>query len=149
MNGKLKADLSERYDYEIVCEKVAKRLYKWFGGGVMIKRTVVGTGRNLVVDIYPFTVTIHRSDTKAKMEFEISARSKICDFTRAVCAQLGLDVQQVKFWDYYQNKPYAALDSDSVQTLNDVRILDKNDVGFNNQFLFYEYNNFSCFLLIR
>jgi ubiquitin carboxyl-terminal hydrolase 4/11/15 len=122
--NELLANASERNDFVLVSAPVWNTLLGWYGGGPPISRKVISRGKSssytaLYVEVRPlvmkiiygnetFPIALSRADTCGKLKEEI-------------CRIKNLNSEDVRVWDYHDNRKLKVLDAD--ERLEDAQIL--------------------------
>lgn len=105
---KLKADLQEHFDFEMVHEKVWEMLIHWYSGGPAFPRKVISEGaagvEQEMIELYPILVTIYRCLTtgavdKSSAHYRLISRkgalSEVIDF---FSNQEGIPTSHLRLW---------------------------------------------------
>jgi len=130
-DGRLKKNINEHADYEILSEEVWKLLHSWHQGGPPIKRrAITQPSGEVVVELYGLTLKVYKSTDLAAGPTSMveSQATTVGDFKKRACEELGLDHEKSRIWDYFNKRKYANLEENLEKTLNDCRIYEDNDI---------------------
>ncbi|CAE7604320.1 UBP11 [Symbiodinium natans] len=119
------------HDYEIVPEDAWDLLYEWYGGGPPIKRRAIQEASGGVrLELFGLSLKAYRSSDMAGLPKEIieSKNSTIRQLKERLCTEMDLEPQDVRMWDYFDNKIFGLLEDEMDASLHDKRIMDNNPI---------------------
>jgi len=123
----LKKNVHERWEYEVICEDSWRLLFKWYGGGPAIPRTVIASRSeyNLVVEVRPLTLKMVRSSDPQKTEHLVyySRVDTVGKLKTDMVAKFNLDPEKFRLWDYHASRKIKMLTVSS-EKLEDAQIID-------------------------
>jgi len=118
--GPLRRDLVEQRDFLLVPLAVWALLLDWYGGGPVLRRSVICIGaRELLVELYPLQLTLYRVDSgghpvqSSAMEVPASRARKVRDLIEDVCMPQACsprEVSNLQLW----HRPDSSLDQTQV-----------------------------------
>lgn len=131
--NKLKREIREHEDYELISEEVWALLHGWYQGGPVIKRRAIqlnAAAASVVVELYGVTLNIYKSSSPNAVQQTIneSRTTTATELKARLCKELGLESDKVRLWDYFNRRKYANLEENPNRSLEDCRIFDNNDI---------------------
>lgn len=135
-SNKLKRNIYEHSDYELVSEEVWSLLHSWYNGGPVIKRRAIQQPNGtVIVELYGITLNVYKSSDKdgAPVAMMESKMTTVEAFKKRACQELGLDASKVRMWDYFNKRRYANLEESLQKSLDNCRIYDANDMFLEEQ----------------
>eukprot|EP01098_Paradermamoeba_levis_P010455 TRINITY_DN4390_c0_g1_i10.p1 TRINITY_DN4390_c0_g1~~TRINITY_DN4390_c0_g1_i10.p1 ORF type:complete len:370 (+),score=77.52 TRINITY_DN4390_c0_g1_i10:182-1291(+) len=126
-SNQLKKTVHERWEYEVICEDSWKLLFKWYGGGPAIPRSVIASRSeyNLVVEVRPLTLKMVRSSDPQKTEYlaYYSRVDTVGKLKGDMAAKFNLEPEKFRLWDYHASRKIKMLTVSS-EKLEDAQIID-------------------------
>uniref|UniRef100_A0A7S1FB39 Ubiquitin carboxyl-terminal hydrolase n=1 Tax=Noctiluca scintillans TaxID=2966 RepID=A0A7S1FB39_NOCSC len=128
--GRLRRNILEKTDYEIISKELWDLLFSWYGGGPPIKRRAnEQSGGTVMVELFHLTVNLYLSSDPLQPTTMIESKmTTVAVFKRRACEELGVDFDKVRIWDYFNKKRFANLEEKMDKSLDDCRIFEDNDI---------------------
>lgn len=124
---RIRKSAMENYDFVIMSSDCWRTLHHWYGGGPALPRKVIATGwnnSNLQVEIRPLALKVCKSSAiNDFLNVSFSKTDTIADLKRVMCERLGLNVDDVRVWDFYNMSKYKMLE-DLKQRLDSAQIIE-------------------------
>jgi len=97
-----------------------------------LKRRVAGVRKPVPGELLLYVYRSTQPDTP--LETSECKNTSVHNLKHRLCVELGLDPSRVRIWDYFGKKPYSLLEKSPDETLQALRIFDRNPIMLEEQF---------------
>lgn len=129
--NRLRADLTEKKEYVIVCEPLWELLYSWYGGGPVISRRVVRSlNQKLELELYPLFlhICVCKKDAMPGEECDRLLCAKVQTVERVkkrICQITKKDPRRCRLWVLSDDGMDALLLKEEKRTLEELELCEE------------------------
>lgn len=127
----LRTNLMENHDFQIVSTEVFNLLIQWYEGGPAIRRrAITGMSGTVTVELHGLDLKVYKSSALSVDPTHVteSKMTSVLAFKERMCAEMGLEVEKVRIWDYFNEKKYLNLEGSHSKSLDSCRIYAGNAI---------------------
>ena len=127
-NGKIKKNLKQSQDYEILSGPVYKLLFQWYSGGptIMVDVGYDPIKKICIPEVYPLSLRIHFTEANTEKVFEFSKFKKVSELKELVCEEFNISPKEYRLRDYWGKKPGSLIYE--MHTLAEMMLMDGHDL---------------------